>query len=175
MSNSTRSTRERLRELALEISLLAAEQEEDRVPAFTRNSKISEEEYHDTWWLREATKLRDSRRLREKYFSVYFFGEFAWNMLIDLFIEDIRGRRVSITSACIASGGPPTTALRWITLMHGDGLVERQASASDRRRTWVSLTPKGSSLIKKYIFALNGLTTAKSPELMLIHGGEAGD
>ena len=175
MSNSTRSTRERLRELALEISLLAAEQEDDSVPAFVRKSKTGGEEYHETWWLREATKLRDFRRLREKYFPAYFFGEFAWNMLIDLFIEEIRGRRVSITSACIASGGPTTTALRWITLMHGDGMVERQDSVIDRRRTWLLLTPKGSSLIKKYILALNGLATVKSPELMLIHGGEAGD
>ena len=96
-------------------------------------------------------------------------------MLIDLFIEDIHGRRVSVTSAGIASKGPPTTALRWIALMHGEGLVERQASATDRRRTWLSLTPKGSAQLRKYILALNGLTPAKSPELMLIQGGEEGD
>lgn len=175
MSNSARSTRERLRELAHEISLLAAEQEEDRIPALIRNPKPSGEDYRDTWWLTEATKLREFRRLREKHFPAYFFGEPAWNMLIDLFIEDIQGRRVSVTSAGIASRGPPTTALRWIALMHGEGLVERQASATDRRRTWLSLTPKGSSMIKKYILTLNGLAPAKSPELMLIQGGEEGD
>lgn len=169
------ATRERLGEIALEISLIAAAREEDQVISPVRRRNPSVEEYRDDWWLNEARKLRDSRRNREKYFPAFFFGELAWNILIDLFIEHVRGRRVSIKSATIASGGPETTALRWITLLNEEGLVDRQNSATDRRRTWLSMTPKGSSLMKKYILSLNGKITDQPAELFLIRGGETGN
>ena len=39
-----------------------------------------------------------------------------------------------MTSLCIASGVPPTTALRWIGQMTEAGLLERVEDESDRRR-----------------------------------------
>ena len=43
-------------------------------------------------------------------------------------------KRVSVTSLCIASGVPPTTALRWIAQMSEAGLLERVEDEADRRR-----------------------------------------
>ncbi len=66
-------------------------------------------------------------------------------MLLDLFVNSVDGRAVSVTSATIASGSPCTTALRHLGLLQHEGLVERQRSCSDLRVSYMALTEKGRS------------------------------
>lgn len=90
-----------------------------------------------------AQSLYKFRQSRAKYFDGDLFGEAAWDMLLDLFIAADANASVSITSACIASGVPPTTALRWIAILTERGLIERVDDPVDRRRAFVRLTKQG--------------------------------
>lgn len=59
-----------------------------------------------------ARRFYRSRRLRPRVFSDdALFGEPAWDMLLDLFIAEADGKRLSVTAACIGSAVPTSTAL----------------------------------------------------------------
>jgi DNA-binding MarR family transcriptional regulator len=61
---------------------------------------------------------------------------------------------VSVTSLCIASGVPPTTALRWIGQMVEAGLFQRVEDDSDRRRAFIALTEKAADAMARYFAEL---------------------
>lgn len=100
------------------------------------------------FWLKETYRRRS---LRSSYFNPeYFSGEAAWSMLLDLAASRIEGKRISVTSACQASEVPPTTALRWISMLEDDGMVTRENDLLDRRRTFLHITDKAMGLISTY-------------------------
>lgn len=90
-----------------------------------------------------AEKHYLARRQRDRFFDADLFAEPAWDILLDLFISGSLGRSVSVTSACIASGSPSTTALRWLRLLETRGLIDRRPSLKDRRTFWLSLSERG--------------------------------
>jgi hypothetical protein len=99
-------------------------------------------------WLKETYRRRF---LRPRYFNPeYFSGEAAWNILLDLAAALIEGKRIAVTSACIASGVPPTTALRWISLLEEDGMILKENDFSDKRRTFLRISDRGMALINSY-------------------------
>jgi hypothetical protein len=69
------------------------------------------------------------------------------NMLLDLIIAREGGSQVSVTSLCIASREPTTSALRHIARMEQQGLVIREADEGDHRRSWVSLTDRAAAIM----------------------------
>lgn len=93
---------------------------------------------------------RDRRRRAEVFGDDTLFGEPAWDILLDLFAAGERGKRVAVTSACIGSGVPSTTALRWLNVLEARGLVEREEDLSDARRSFVRLTGKAKVLMAEY-------------------------
>lgn len=98
-----------------------------------------------------ADWLYKARRKRSKYFGCDIFGEPGWDILLDLFSADCTGKTVSITSACIGSGVPSTTALRWIAALSDAGLLERCDDPSDRRRAFVRLSDQGRSAMAGFL------------------------
>ena len=66
--------------------------------------------------------------------------DLAWQMLLALTAEDAKGRGIAVSGLCVASGGPPTTALRHIAAMERRGLIQRVQCPKDARRTCVHLT-----------------------------------
>jgi hypothetical protein len=102
-------------------------------------------------WVELARQTYDDRRRRSKIFkSDELFGEPAWDILLDLFIAAKERRRVSVTSACIGSAVPSTTALRWITILERGGLLTREADPGDARRVYVRLSPRGYEAMLEY-------------------------
>lgn len=93
-----------------------------------------------------AQRLVRERHLRAKLFPG--LGEPGWMMLIDLAAN--QGRNVSISSACLASFAPPTTALRYIGILERRKLVVREADTDDHRRFWLRLTPKAWEALDRF-------------------------
>lgn len=87
-----------------------------------------------------AKWLLASRRRRSKAFKSIRFGEPTWDMILDLYIADREGRRVDVSGLCLASGVAPTTALRYVDLLVGDGLIAKVGDADDGRRSFVNIS-----------------------------------
>jgi hypothetical protein len=94
------------------------------------------------------------RLARAKFFDGALFADPAWDILLDLTAARAERARVSVTSLCIASGVPPTTALRWIGQMTQSGLLERVEDESDRRRAFVALSDRAANAMARYFAEL---------------------
>lgn len=103
---------------------------------------------------RLVRKIIQQRQLRARFFDGDLFADPAWDMLLDLTAARVEHVRVSVTSLCIASGVPPTTALRWISQMTDAGLLERIEDETDRRRAFIQLTDKAIEAMSRYFHDL---------------------
>jgi DNA-binding MarR family transcriptional regulator len=92
-----------------------------------------------------ADFCHSTRAARNKAFSgMDIFGEPSWDMLLDLYQAYAQGQSISVSSVCIASRVPKTTALRWLGQLEKFGLVGRTDDPFDGRRTFVSLTDEAA-------------------------------
>ena len=91
------------------------------------------------------------RRKREQFFPKGIFADPAWDILLDLYAAELEGKKVSITSACLASGVAQTTALRWIRVLEENDLIFRIHDAMDGRRSFLRITGHALSKISKLI------------------------
>ena len=96
------------------------------------------------------------RQLRARFFDGDLFADPAWDMLLDLTAARAEHTRVSVTSLCIASGVPPTTALRWIGQLIDSGLMQRVEDETDRRRAFIVLTERAADAMARYFAELGG-------------------
>lgn len=99
------------------------------------------------------------RQLRGRFFDPALFADPAWDMLLDLAAARAEHKQVSVTSLCIASGVPPTTALRWIGQLTAAGLLERIEDHADRRRAFLALSDEAAEAMARYFVTIGlGLT-----------------
>ena len=103
---------------------------------------------------RLVRRIIRQRQLRGRFFDAELFADPAWDMLLDLTAARAEHLRVSVTSLCIASGVPPTTALRWIGQLTDAGLLERVEDDTDRRRAFIALTDKAADAMARYFHEL---------------------
>lgn len=92
-----------------------------------------------------------ARADRDAIFQSGLFSDPAWDMLLDLAVAEASGRPISVTSLCIASGAPTTTALRRIEDMKEAGLLDRIPDPQDRRRVLVHLTEEGRKRMEAFV------------------------
>ena len=98
-----------------------------------------------------------ARRLRSRYLRADLMADPAWDLLLVLLLAEIEQRRLPVTTACAATAGPMTTALRYLATLQREGLVARRADRYDARRVYVELTPKGSEAMRAYFAAVSEL------------------
>lgn len=98
-----------------------------------------------------AIQEYNKRRIRDTYFGASLFGEPAWDILLDLYRAMQIGKQISITSACIASSAPATTALRYIKVLETKGFVVREDDITDSRRSFVRLSAETFTTMTKYL------------------------
>ena len=82
-----------------------------------------------------------NRRARNALFPGGWFADPAWDLLLDLYVAELEGEPVAVSSACIATGVPTTTALRCINRLVRAGLLIRTVDPEDARRSIVTLDP----------------------------------
>jgi hypothetical protein len=104
-----------------------------------------------------------NRALRSSFFDPDFFCDPAWDMLLDLFLQQSLGRRVCVSSLCIASCAPSSTALRWIRALEEADLIERSRDPADGRRVFVRLTAGGHAKLAGYMAAMTCPSCATAP------------
>lgn len=92
-----------------------------------------------------------ARADRDAIFQTGLFSDPAWEMMLDLAVAEASARLISVTSLCIASGAPTTTALRRIDDLEAAGLLARHPDARDRRRILVSLTDLGRERMEAFV------------------------
>lgn len=105
----------------------------------------------------DAEMLRQmlmARRARVRFFTDGLFADPAWDILLDLLMSQLDGKRVTVTNLCVASNVPATTALRWIKTLEVDGLVSRRADPLDARRFFIQLTKKAEDALRNYFSAI---------------------
>jgi len=102
---------------------------------------------------RLVRKIIRQRQLRARYFDAELFADPAWDILLDLTAARAEHSRVSVTSLCIASGVPPTTALRWISQMVESGQLERVEDEADKRRAFIALSDDTADAMARYFQA----------------------
>lgn len=92
----------------------------------------------------------EARKIRDKIFPKSLFGEASWDMLLDLYINHLKGKKVSIKAACIASKVPNTTALRYIKALEDNNLISRYKDNQDSRITILQLTEQSIELMAEW-------------------------
>lgn len=100
---------------------------------------------------RLAREEAEERARRLKFFDNGLLGEPAWDILLDLYVNEFTGIRASVGDACIAAGGSETTALRVIRALEVKGLLNRTPDMGDRRRQWVTVSHHGFDIMRRYL------------------------
>lgn len=88
--------------------------------------------------------------LRREYITQNVFSDPAWGILLELYFGWLRNRPITIKQACIASGVPQTTALRWLTNLAQQCWLQRESDPSDARRGLLTPTSTAVSAMTRY-------------------------
>lgn len=98
--------------------------------------------------------IRDQLRKESKRRGIgggALFGDPTWEMLLDLLLAKIEGRTVSVSSACIASGAPMSTALRLVRRLVTEDVLCRIPDEKDKRRHFLIINPKFEQPLIDYL------------------------
>jgi DNA-binding MarR family transcriptional regulator len=101
-----------------------------------------------------ARALIELREARSRFFPPSIFGEPAWEMLLALYAATDEGGPLSLSRLGDGAGTPPSTALRWLSYLEAQGLVERSGSVHDQRVQLVELTEKAREAFLNYFSAI---------------------
>lgn len=103
--------------------------------------------------LEKAQELYAHRRARASMFgaAAEFLQDPVWDIMLDLFIAHEKGVAISISSACVASCVPPTTALRWLKALEQHKIVRCRRSDTDKRVRYVMLTIEYVEMMSRYL------------------------
>lgn len=95
--------------------------------------------------------LRRLQGARQTIFGDAVMPEPAWEMLAELMRARLSSERLSVTSLALSSQSPATTALRRIEELIQCGLAARTPDPTDRRRSYVELTPEGAKRMQVFL------------------------
>ena len=101
----------------------------------------------------DVRRYIESRRRRERILGGNLFSDPAWDMLLELYAAQLRDEKLTVTSLCIASGVPSSTALRWISVLERTGLITQQDDPADSLRLLVGLSPEGLTRMSAFFAA----------------------
>lgn len=124
-------------------------------PAFPlRSPARSRPESDNSVALANAERLNHRRLLRQQLIGApELFGDPAWEMLVDLFIHDCKGKELSITSLCVAVHIPMSSGLRLVQKLCDAGILRRIPDRIDGRRSIIKLEPAIAHRLRAYFEA----------------------
>lgn len=101
--------------------------------------------------LRTLQLLADIDEFRCRALADVFEADATWSMLSELLRAKLLRRQISVTSLCLASRSPVTTALRRIERLQAAGLVCFNHDPKDRRRKYIELTAAGNARVTEIV------------------------
>ncbi len=78
------------------------------------------------------------------------FGEPAWDMLLDLFIQQCEGKLLPMSSLCLSADIPNSSAMKLIQRLCDAGLLERLPDHRDGRRSLIKISPDTEHRLRAY-------------------------
>lgn len=115
-----------------------------------RSRKRYEKEPKSIMLLRAAKEEYEERQRRFKHFDIELFGEPSWDILLDLYIADIAGKALPVTTVCVGARVPSSTALRWINVLEARGHIARSHSEDDKRVNLLRLSAEARASLDTY-------------------------
>jgi len=130
------------------------------LPDGEQHSVPTEHPANEQWqvYAKLAGRYLKLRAQRSEIAAGHLFSDPAWDILLDLFVGQVDGRDVTITSACIASRRPSTTSLRYIDHLSKQGLVYREKDSRDHRRVYLRLTEGAFHAVADWLAAFREQT-----------------
>ncbi|WP_198585855.1 response regulator [Pararhizobium haloflavum] len=95
--------------------------------------------------------LTSARNARQHILGDRELSDIAWHMFLEIALAEGLGRKISVSSACVASHAPSATALRHLARLENYGLVKRTEDPADRRSWLLSLTDSGHQVRDQFI------------------------
>lgn len=123
---------------------------EGLVPELVEAVRESQRSPEQRTALTAARQAQEDRRKRARLFGNGLFVEPAWDLLIELFVARLEERPVSVSSACIGSFAPSSTALRHIAHLEQLGFVAKRPHPSDSRSKYIDLTDHGAAKMTEF-------------------------
>ncbi len=104
--------------------------------------ELTEEGRHDLI-LGLAIALREAYRVRSAIFPGAPFGNVNWDVMLDLFIQEMNGFRTSLDHLALTGDLPASAVYEAVDVLARIGLLERTPDRFDDRVMWLSLTVTG--------------------------------
>lgn len=104
--------------------------------------EMSEEDRHDLI-LRLALATREASRLRDTIFPGALFTNPVWEVMRDLFIQEMNGFRTSLDNLALSGELPAAMVYESVDELARLGLLERAPDRFDNRIEWLSLSGRG--------------------------------
>lgn len=143
--------------IAAILSSLSDEETASLLAVKAQSGEVERGEEVDAPYIRAIIR---TRRLRDQFFRADLFADPAWDMLLDLMAARLEGKRVAVSSLCIAAAVPATTALRWIKALTDRGLLQRAADPNDGRRVYIELSDEAARLMSAYLRSAQRISPA---------------
>ena len=108
-------------------------------------------ETKDSKLVLRAERILDLRRRRVDEFGSAMFGEPGWDMLLAAYVGEHHQDRSTIASLTSIAGVSQSVALRWLTFLIGEGLVERSAHPTQPGQMLIRLTDRSRKALERYL------------------------
>jgi DNA-binding response OmpR family regulator len=103
-------------------------------------------------------------KLRLRY-ADHKLDELAWDLLLELLRAAQHQHRLSVSALAISfPETPTTTSLRRIGELTAGGYIEREPDTHDRRRDFLTLTPKSQALLEDYLSCAEAFLSEARPD-----------
>lgn len=96
-------------------------------------------------------ELRKLRRVQSENLPAGLANETSWEILLDLYVSELRREQPSLTAVAGSAGIPLTSALRRIHELDARGIVALTPDEKDRRRATVHLTNQGKEAVRLFM------------------------
>lgn len=110
-----------------------------------------------------AVSAREISRCRNQVFAPADLGNPAWDVILDLYVQESQGFRVSLDHLALSGELRAETVYACVDALEAAGLVERAPDRFDRRTTWLSLTENGKRRMAEFMLQSAHLVSPRIP------------